>query len=248
MTTEADALAHADPVEVPDGAIPPAFARPQRTGSDTLDTARRMRARLARLSLRSTGAPSELEPVLAAVRTHHPKADTKPIQRAYEVAELAHRGQMRNSGAPYISHPVAVAQILADLGMDVPTILAAILHDTVEDTEVELEVIRRDFGELVALVVDGVTKLDRVRYGESAQAETVRKMVIAMSRDPRVLVVKLADRLHNMRTLGFQPEDKQERTARETLEILAPLAHRLGLNTLKWELEDLSFATLYPKR
>jgi GTP pyrophosphokinase len=249
MTTEADPVAHPELTpDPPDGAIPPAFARPQRSSSDTLDTARRMRARLARLSLRSTGAPSELEPVLAAVRTHHPKADPKLIHRAYEVAEEAHRGQTRNSGAPYISHPVAVAQILADLGMDVPTILAAILHDTVEDTEVELAAIRRDFGELVAVVVDGVTKLDRVRYGESAQAETVRKMVIAMSRDPRVLVVKLADRLHNMRTLGFQPQDKQERTARETLEILAPLAHRLGLNTLKWELEDLSFATLYPKR
>ena len=233
---------------VPEGAIPPIFARPRRAPSEPVDTARRMRARLARLSLRSTGAPSELEPVLSAVRSHHPKADTKAIQRAYEVAELAHRGQKRNSGAPYISHPVAVAKILADLGMDVPTILAAILHDTVEDTDVELDAIRRDFGELVAVVVDGVTKLDRVRYGESAQAETVRKMVIAMSRDPRVLVVKLADRLHNMRTLGFQPHHKQERTARETLEILAPLAHRLGLNTLKWELEDLSFATLYPKR
>jgi guanosine-3',5'-bis(diphosphate) 3'-pyrophosphohydrolase len=231
-------------------ALPPAFARPAAgpPQPETLDTARRMRARLARLSLRATGAPDELEPVLAAVRGHHPKVDVKPVRRAYELAEEAHRGQTRNSGAPYITHPVAVTQILADLGMDVPTLCAALLHDTVEDTEVELEVIRREFGDLVALVVDGVTKLDKVRYGESAQAETVRKMVIAMSRDPRVLVVKLADRLHNMRTLGFQPQYKQERTARETLEILAPLAHRLGLNTLKWELEDLSFATLYPKR
>jgi guanosine-3',5'-bis(diphosphate) 3'-pyrophosphohydrolase len=237
-----------DPVDA-SSPVPPLVARPQLSRpQETLDTARRMRARLARLSLRATGAPSELEPVLAAVRVHHPKADVRSVRRAYELAEEAHRGQTRNSGAPYITHPVAVTQILADLGMDVPTLCAALLHDTVEDTEVELELIRREFGDLVALVVDGVTKLDKVHYGENAQAETVRKMVIAMSRDPRVLVVKLADRLHNMRTLGFQPQHKQERTARETLEILAPLAHRLGLNTLKWELEDLSFATLYPKR
>ncbi len=252
MATEATAAETAEVVgDAPVSVVPPAFARPPVLPAlrvEAPDTARRMRARLARLSLRATGAPSELDPVLAALRRHHPKADLKAVHRAYDLAEEAHRGQTRNSGAPYITHPVAVTQILADLGMDVPSLCAALLHDTVEDTEVELAVIRRDFGELVALLVDGVTKLDKVRYGESAQAETVRKMVIAMSRDPRVLVVKLADRLHNMRTLGFQPQHKQEHTARETLEILAPLAHRLGLNTLKWELEDLSFATLWPKR
>jgi guanosine-3',5'-bis(diphosphate) 3'-pyrophosphohydrolase len=212
------------------------------------DPSRRVRARLARIGAARGGTPPVLEPILTAVRKRHPKADTRLVQRAYELAEQAHRGQLRRSGDPYITHPLAVAQILADLGMDIPTLCAALLHDTVEDTDVELAGIRTEFGELVALVVDGVTKLDKVRYGESAQSETVRKMVVAMARDPRVLVVKLADRLHNMRTLRWLPEQKQEQIARETLEILAPLAHRLGMNTIKWELEDLSFATLYPKR
>ena len=173
-----------------------------------------------------------------------------PVQRAYEIAAKAHAGQKRRSGDPYITHPVAVAGILADLGMDVPTICAALLHDTVEDTDVTIDTLNNDFGELVSLIVDGVTKLDKVKAGDAdaAQSETIRKMVVAMARDPRVLVVKLADRLHNMRTLRFLPEHKQERKARETLEIYAPLAHRLGMNTLKWELEDLAFATLYPKR
>ncbi|HVV31554.1 MAG TPA: HD domain-containing protein, partial [Mycobacteriales bacterium] len=206
----------------------------------TIEPSRRVRARLARIGAAKAGTPPVLEPILTAVRTHHPKADTRPVQRAYEVAEQAHRGQLRRSGDPYITHPLAVCQILADLGMDVPTLCAALLHDTVEDTELELTGLRADFGDLVALVVDGVTKLDKVRYGESAQSETIRKMVVAMARDPRVLVVKLADRLHNMRTLRWLPPHKQERIARETLEILAPLAHRLGMNTIKWELEDLS--------
>ena len=158
------------------------------------------------------------------------------------------QGQRRRSGDPYITHPLAVTTILAELGMDITTLVAALLHDTVEDTATPWTRSATEFGDDVAHLVDGVTKLDKVKYGESAEAETIRKMVVAMARDPRVLVIKLADRLHNMRTLRFLPPEKQERKARETLEIYAPLAHRLGMNTIKWELEDLAFATLYPKR
>jgi GTP diphosphokinase / guanosine-3',5'-bis(diphosphate) 3'-diphosphatase len=189
-----------------------------------------------------------LEPLIKTVRGTHPKADIRLIERAYEVAAHWHADQKRKSGDPYITHPLAVATILAELGMNSETICAALLHDTVEDTAYTLDELRRNFGEDVAALVDGVTKLDRVKYGESAEAETVRKMVVAMSRDIRVLVIKLADRLHNMRTLRYLPREKQERKAREVLEIFAPLAHRLGMNTIKWELEDLAFATLYPKR
>ncbi len=178
----------------------------------------------------------------------HAKADLRMVVRGYDVAERQHRGQMRKSGDPYITHPLAVATILAELGMDSITLVAALLHDTVEDTGLSIDDINRDFGDEVAHLVDGVTKLDKVKYGEAAESETIRKMIIAMARDPRVLVIKLADRLHNMRTLRFLPPAKQERKARETLEVLAPLAHRLGMNTIKWELEDLAFATLYPKR
>jgi GTP pyrophosphokinase len=158
-----------------------------------------------------------------------------------------HGTQMRKSGDPYITHPLAVTTILADIGMTEPTLVAALLHDTVEDTPYTLEQVRADFGDEVAQLVDGVTKLDKVKYGDSAQAETIRKMIVAMSRDIRVLVIKLADRLHNMRTLRYVRQETQERVARETLDIYAPLAHRLGMNTLKWELEDLAFATLHPK-
>jgi len=208
-----------------------------------------MRAALARLSPKSgTVAPAEIDPVLRLLRVHHPKADLRPVVRAYEVAEEAHRGQLRRSGDPYIVHPVGVAVILADLGMDPSTIVAALLHDVVEDTPATLETVRVEFGDLVARIVDGVTKLDKVKFGEAAEAESIRKMVIAMARDSRVLVVKLADRLHNMRTIEHVPRHKQEHTSKETLEIYAPLAHRLGMNTIKWELEDLAFATLYPKR
>jgi GTP pyrophosphokinase len=189
-----------------------------------------------------------LEPLIKTVRATHPKADVRLIDRAYEVAAHWHAGQMRKSGDPFITHPIAVTTILAELGMNTDTLCAALLHDTVEDTNYTLAELRKDFGEEVAALVDGVTKLDRVKYGESAEAETVRKMVVAMSRDIRVLVIKLADRLHNMRTLRYLAREKQERKSREVLEIFAPLAHRLGMNTIKWELEDLAFATLYPKR
>jgi GTP pyrophosphokinase len=211
--------------------------------------ARRVRNRIARLGGgRAGGPPPVLEPLLAAVRTAHPKTDTKLLVRAYEVAEECHRGQFRRSGDPYITHPLAVTTILAELGMDETTLAAALLHDTVEDTAYSLEQLRRDFGDEVAALVDGVTKLDKVKFGEAAEAETIRKMVVAMARDPRVLVIKLADRLHNMRTLRHLKPETQQRKAKQTLEIYAPLAHRLGMNTIKWELEDRAFQTLYPGR
>jgi len=205
-----------------------------------------LRTLLPRLFSRSQPAGA-VDRLVKTVRTHHPKADLLLIERAYSVAERAHSGQLRKSGEPYITHPVAVAQILADLGIGSKTIAAALLHDTVEDTDYTLDVLRRDFGDEIAMLVDGVTKLDKLKYGDSAQAETVRKMVVAMSKDIRVLVIKLADRLHNARTWGFVESASATRKATETLEIYAPLAHRLGIQTIKWELEDLSFAVLHPK-
>jgi GTP diphosphokinase / guanosine-3',5'-bis(diphosphate) 3'-diphosphatase len=206
-----------------------------------------VRQRLARLAPRGSAANPVLEPLVRTLRTNHPKADLRLVERAYDVAEERHRGQLRKSGEPYITHPLAVAQILAELGMPAPVLAAALLHDTLEDTDYTIEELSADFGEEVAALVDGVTKLDHVKYGEASQAQTVRKMVIAMARDIRVLLIKLCDRLHNMRTMRFLPPDKQQRKARETLEIYTPLAHRLGMNTIKWELEDLAFAILYPK-
>ncbi len=205
----------------------------------------RLSARLARLGSRS-GDPM-LEPLKRSLKQFHPKSDTDVLDRAFEVASYHHRNQYRRSGEPYITHPVAVATILAELGMTVSTLAAALLHDTVEDTAYTLDMLRADFGDEIANLVDGVTKLDKVKYGSASAAETVRKMVVAMARDIRVLLIKLSDRLHNMRTLGAMPPEKQISKARETLEIYAPLAHRLGMNTIKWELEDLAFATLYPK-
>lgn len=232
---------------VPVTAPKPAPAAPSRSGGSS----NRVRARLARLGVqRSSPYNPVLEPLLRTVRGNDPKIDTavlRQIERAYQVAERWHRGQKRKSGDPYITHPLAVTTILAELGMDPATLMAGLLHDTVEDTEYGLDTLRKDFGDQVALLVDGVTKLDKVKFGEAAQAETVRKMVVAMAKDPRVLVIKLADRLHNMRTMRYLKREKQEKKARETLEIYAPLAHRLGMNTIKWELEDLAFAILYPK-
>ncbi len=188
--------------------------------------------------------------MLVVFRARHPKADTALISRAYELAEVAHRGQLRRSGDPYIQHPLAVATILADLGLDDVTLAAALLHDAVEDTGVNLADITRDFGAEVAAIVDGVTKLDRVSFDskEAQQAATMRKMLVAMAKDIRVLLIKLADRLHNMRTIAAMPIENQHRTAQETLDVYAPLAHRLGISGIKLQLEDLAFATLYPKR
>jgi GTP pyrophosphokinase len=214
--------------------------------TDTTQQGAAPRALLPRLFSRSQPAGG-LERLIRSVRQQHPKADIALIERAYKAAERAHSGQKRKSGEPYITHPLAVAQILAELGIGAKTIAAALLHDTVEDTEYSIDQLRADFGDEIGMLVDGVTKLDQLKYGDSAQAETVRKMIVAMSKDIRVLIVKLADRLHNARTWGFVPAESAQRKAQETLEIYAPLAHRLGIQTIKWELEDLSFAVLYPK-
>ncbi|MET9609145.1 bifunctional (p)ppGpp synthetase/guanosine-3',5'-bis(diphosphate) 3'-pyrophosphohydrolase [Streptomyces sp. NPDC006512] len=244
---EPAAAAAATPPPAPP--VKPAPAKP--APAKQAGSSNRVRARLARLGVqRSNPYNPVLEPLLRIVRSNDPKIETstlRQIEQAYQVAERWHRGQKRKSGDPYITHPLAVTTILAELGMDPATLMAGLLHDTVEDTEYGLDQLRRDFGDAVALLVDGVTKLDRVKFGEAAQAETVRKMVVAMAKDPRVLVIKLADRLHNMRTMRYLKREKQEKKARETLEIYAPLAHRLGMNTIKWELEDLAFAILYPK-
>jgi len=208
---------------------------------------RGIRGRIARIGTKAQPGNPVLEPLFNALRTNHPKADLALLERAYLVAEKYHTGQTRKSGEPYITHPLAVTTILAELGMTEPTLVAALLHDTVEDTPYTLGQLRKEFGDEVAELVDGVTKLDKVQYGDTAEAETIRKMIVAMSRDIRVLVIKLADRLHNMRTLRYVKREAQERTARQTLDIYAPLAHRLGMNTIKWELEDLAFATLHPK-
>ncbi|MBN4926425.1 RelA/SpoT family protein [Hoyosella rhizosphaerae] len=211
---------------------------------------RRVRARLARrmTSGRAASVKAVLEPLVSIHREFYPKATLTTLQRAYDVAEERHAEQIRKSGDPYITHPLAVATILAELGMDTTTLIAALLHDTVEDTGYTLDQLREEFGDEVAHLVDGVTKLDKVVLGSAAEAETIRKMIIAMARDPRVLVIKVADRLHNMRTMRFLPPEKQASKARETLEVIAPLAHRLGMATVKWELEDLAFAILHPKR
>ena len=240
----------------PAPAPPPAAAEPKRPratpapgGPAAPASGASVRRRLARLGAQRVATVNPvLEPLIKTVRATHPKADVRLIERSYDVAAYRHRNQKRKSGDPYITHPLAVATILAELGMNTDTISAALLHDTVEDTPYSLAELRGDFGEDIAALVDGVTKLDKVKYGDSAEAETVRKMVVAMSRDIRVLVIKLADRLHNMRTLRYLAREKQERKSRETLEIFAPLAHRLGMNTIKWELEDLAFGTMYPKR
>ncbi len=189
-----------------------------------------------------------IAPVISALKENHATSKGEDVERAFLIAEKAHEGQLRKSGERYITHPVAVAQILAELGLNTETVIAALLHDTVEDTPYSLKELRRDFGDEIANLVDGVTKLDKLTYGPTAEAETVRKMVIAMSRDIRVLVIKLADRLHNARTWKYVTHDSAERKARETLDIYAPLAHRLGMNAIKWELEDLSFEILEPKK
>jgi GTP diphosphokinase / guanosine-3',5'-bis(diphosphate) 3'-diphosphatase len=197
-----------------------------------------------------TAAVTELAPLLASYRRRHPKAPVATINRAYQMAAEAHRSQTRSSGESYINHPLAVARIVADIGLDEVSVAAALLHDAVEDTEITLADVLEHFGSEVSDIVDGVTKLERLQFDsrEAQQAATMRKMLVAMARDLRVLVIKLADRLHNMRTLAAMPADKQRRIAQETLDIYAPLAHRLGIQEIKQQLEDLAFAALHPKR
>jgi RelA/SpoT family (p)ppGpp synthetase len=211
---------------------------------------RRRRTALAVLPLRPARPDSvqaALEPLIASHRTAYPRADLHELRRAYAVAERMHRGQPRKSGAPYITHPLAVSMILAAMGMDTTTLVAALLHDTVEDTAYTLGEVRADFGDEVAVLVDGVTKLDGEKWGDRAEAETFRKIVLAAAADLRVLVLKLADRLHNLRTLGFQPPEKRERIAKASLELLVPFAERLGIYVLKREMDDLAFAARHPE-
>ncbi|MGQ4388078.1 RelA/SpoT family protein [Streptomyces sp. SAS_270] len=191
--------------------------------------------------------PDAIGHVAEAHRAHHPDADLEPLRRAWVLAESSHRGQMRKSGEPYITHPLAVTLILAELGAETTTLTASLLHDTVEDTEVTLDQVREQFGDEVCYLVDGVTKLEKVDYGAAAEPETFRKMLVATGNDVRVMSIKLADRLHNMRTLGVMRPEKQERIAKITRDFLIPLAERLGVQALKTELEDLVFAILHPE-
>ncbi|WP_309053114.1 HD domain-containing protein [Streptomyces sp.] len=226
------------------------------------ETTVRRRAR-ARLDLRRLGRaallgatagptprdrlPDAISHVAEAHRAHHPDADLGVLRKAYVLAESSHRGQFRKSGEPYITHPLAVTLILAELGAETTTLTASLLHDTVEDTEVTLDQVRREFGDEVAYLVDGVTKVEKIDYGAAAEPETFRKMLVATGNDVRVMSIKLADRLHNMRTLGVMRPEKQARIARVTRDVLIPLAERLGVQALKTELEDLVFAILHPE-
>ncbi|MFV8187425.1 MULTISPECIES: HD domain-containing protein [unclassified Streptomyces] len=191
--------------------------------------------------------PSAISHVVDAHRAHYPGADLEPLRRAYVLAESSHRGQMRKSGEPYITHPLAVTLILAELGAETTTLTASLLHDTVEDTDVTLDQVGEEFGAEVRYLVDGVTKLEKVDYGAAAEPETFRKMLVATGSDVRVMSIKLADRLHNMRTLGVMRPEKQARIAKVTRDVLIPLAERLGVQALKTELEDLVFAILHPE-
>jgi len=199
---------------------------------------------------RRAAVDGDLQALLAVYRERHRRADTTRIEQAYALAREAHADQIRRSGEPYIAHPLGVAMILARLGMDDVTLAGALLHDSVEDTRVTLEEVEEAFGAEIARIVDGVTKLDRLQFDskEAQQAATLRKMLVAMAKDIRVLLIKLADRLHNMQTIASLPEAKQRRIAQESLDVYAPLAHRLGIAEVKWQLEDLAFAVLYPKR
>ncbi|GAA2452419.1 RelA/SpoT family protein [Streptomyces glaucus] len=244
----------ASPGPVTSGPVTPSPVAP----GATTPTAPRRKAR-ARIDLRRLGRAALLGPtardrlpdaighVVEAHRAHHPDADLEPLRRAYLLAESSHRGQMRKSGEPYITHPLAVTLILAELGAETTTLTASLLHDTVEDTDVTLDQVGEQFGEEVRYLVDGVTKLEKVDYGAAAEPETFRKMLVATGNDVRVMSIKLADRLHNMRTLGVMRPEKQARIAKVTRDVLIPLAERLGVQALKTELEDLVFAILHPE-
>ncbi|MEV5981696.1 HD domain-containing protein [Streptomyces sp. NPDC052114] len=219
---------------------------PRRRGRARIDLRRLGRAALLGSGTRDR-LPDAIGHVAEAHRGHYPDADLEPLRRAYVLAESSHRGQMRKSGEPYITHPLAVTLILAQLGAEITTLTASLLHDTVEDTDVTLDQVRDEFGDDVCYLVDGVTKLEKVDYGAAAEPETFRKMLVATGNDVRVMSIKLADRLHNMRTLGVMRPEKQARIAKVTRDVLIPLAERLGVQALKTELEDLVFAILHPE-
>src|SRR3954451_16694402 len=191
-----------------------------------------------------------LDELISDVETYNPDVDRELLARAFRFAAEAHEGQQRRSGEAFIKHPWGAAKILAELRQDEQTIAAALLHDVVEDTETEIDEVRSEFGDEIAQLVEGVTKLTRIHFQsrEQAEAENYRKMIAAMVGDERVILIKLADRLHNMRTIEYLGKQKQPLKARETLEVYAPLAHRLGIHKLKWELEDLAFETLHPRK
>ncbi|MDQ0958722.1 guanosine-3',5'-bis(diphosphate) 3'-pyrophosphohydrolase [Streptomyces sp. B4I13] len=221
-------------------------ATPRRRSLPRIDLRRLGRAAL--LGSASRGRlPDAISHVVEVHRAHHPDADLEPLHRAYVLAESSHRGQMRKSGEPYITHPLAVTLILAELGAETTALTASLLHDTVEDTDVTLDQVGEEFGAEVRYLVDGVTKLEKVDYGAAAEPETFRKMLVATGNDVRVMSIKLADRLHNMRTLGVMRPEKQARIAKVTRDVLIPLAERLGVQALKTELEDLVFAILHPE-
>ncbi|MEV0114007.1 HD domain-containing protein [Streptomyces sp. NPDC050844] len=226
------------------GPVTPGAQR--RRGRPRLDLRRLGRAALMGGATRDR-LPDAIGHVAEAHRAHYPDADLEPLRRAWVLAESSHRGQMRKSGEPYITHPLAVTLILAQLGAEITTLTASLLHDTVEDTDVTLDQVRTEFGDDVCYLVDGVTKLEKVDYGAAAEPETFRKMLVATGNDVRVMSIKLADRLHNMRTLGVMRPEKQARIAKVTRDVLIPLAERLGVQALKTELEDLVFAILHPE-
>jgi guanosine-3',5'-bis(diphosphate) 3'-pyrophosphohydrolase len=222
--------------------------------SDPLETTRRKAAKeesAQEFGREPAGEPpTALADLLEKIEKYNPAYDRELLIRAYRVAEQQHSSQRRASGEAYINHPLGTAGICADLGLDSATIAAALLHDVVEDTGMSIDSIREQFGDEVALLVDGVTKLSQMTFttAEEQQAENIRKMIVAMAKDIRVILIKLADRLHNMRTLGYLGKDKQIQKAKETLEVYAPLAHRLGIESVRWELEDLAFSTLHPRK
>jgi GTP pyrophosphokinase len=218
----------------------------RRRGRTRLDLLRLGRAALLGPASRDR-LPDAISHVAEAHRAHHPDADLTVLRRAYVLAESSHRGQFRKSGEPYITHPLAVTLILAELGAETTTLTASLLHDTVEDTDVTLDQVRAEFGDEVCFIVDGVTKVEKIDYGAAAEPETFRKMLVATGNDVRVMSIKLADRLHNMRTLGVMRPEKQARIAKVTRDVLIPLAERLGVQALKTELEDLVFAILHPE-
>src|SRR6187551_3970812 len=191
-----------------------------------------------------------VDELIAVVEEYNPGVDKELLARAFRVAAAAHEGQTRSSGEPFVHHPWAVAKICAELHLDEQSLAAALLHDVVEDTETDPDDVRAEFGDEIAQLVEGVTKLTRTSFQsrEQAEAENYRKMIVAMAQDVRVILIKLADRLHNMRTIEYLGKQKQAQKAKETLEVYAPLAHRLGIHALKWELEDLAFQTLHPRK